>query len=49
MNTTATYRPRTTGTRYLRVKLAAVARGRAAVRIAEAGLMARAARAQVTR
>jgi hypothetical protein len=45
--TVAIHRP--TGPRYLYVKLAAVARGRAAARIAEAGLMARAARAQVTR
>lgn len=34
---------------YLLVKLAAVARGRAASRVAEAGRMARGARAQVTR
>lgn len=41
--------PRPTGNRYLYVKLAAVARGRAAARIAEAGRMARGARAQAAR
>lgn len=52
MNTTNTadaIRSTRPGTRYLYVKLAAVARGRAAARIAEAGRMARGARAQVTR
>jgi hypothetical protein len=47
--TTADAIRRPVGNRYLYVKIAAVARGRAAARIAEAGRMARGARAQATR